>query len=89
MGDLALQPVSTDVLTRIDRSTLFLPSKRLIFTGWSKNTTIRLPRVLDFDVHDNGIRIQKDTGKNPFLAFASPGDIETGALILQRLLDEG
>jgi len=80
MGDLAIRPVTKDVLTLIDEGTAYVTNKRLIFTGRMKNTNIRLNKVLDFTPYRDGVMIEKDSGKSPFLGFASNVDIFTACL---------
>lgn len=74
-GDLAVQSVSEDVLQHIDSGRLFVTNKRLIFMGGRKNTNIRLSKILDFTPYKNGVDIQKDTGKSPFLEFEKGVDV--------------
>lgn len=86
MGDLGVKPVSKDVLTHIDTGKLYLTSKRLIFYGDKKVTTIRLQKIIDFHPYSDGVKIIKDTGKSPVFEFS--GDIELFSLILSRLLQD-
>ncbi len=85
-GDLAIQPVAEDVWATIDSGDLYLTNKRLIFMGSKGNKTIRLNKVLDFTTYSNGVDIQKDTGKSPFLQFSNNTDIFT--MILGRAISE-
>ena len=50
--------------------------------GSRKNSTIRLSSVLDFMAYKNGVDIQKDRGKCPFLQFHK--DIDLFAMLLGR-----
>ncbi len=84
MGDLAVQRVSEDVLAKIDSGRVHLTNRRLLFTGSRKNVTIQLSKILDFVPYKNGIEIQKDSGKSPFLAFDRNVDIF--AMILGRVI---
>jgi hypothetical protein len=83
-GQVAVDRVTQDVLKEIDRGDLYLTNKRLIFVGGRKNSTIQLKKILDFKPYRNGIQIQKETGKSPFLEMT--GDIDTFALTLDRAL---
>jgi len=86
MGDLAIQPVSEDILTPIDTGTIYLTNKRLIFMGSRKNSTIRLNKIIDFTAYKNGVEIQKETGKSPFLQMDESVDIF--AMILGKAIEE-
>lgn len=86
VGEVAFQPVTEDVLKLIDTGTLYLTSKRLLFTGKRGNKTLPLARIIDFEVYKNGVDVQKDAGKNPFLEFED--DLDLFALTLDRVLRE-
>ncbi len=80
MGDLGVRSVSEDVMTRIDEGTVYVTNRRLLFRGERKNTSIRLSKILDITPHRNGVEIEKDTGRSPFLEFHSDVDIFCAAL---------
>ncbi|MFH1740305.1 MAG: CheF family chemotaxis protein, partial [bacterium] len=84
MGDVAVQRVSEDAMTHIDSGRIFLTNKRIVFMGNRGNKTIRLDKILDFEAFQNGIQIQKDAGKNPFLQFSDGVDVF--AMILGRVI---
>lgn len=86
MGDLAVQRVTEDVLEHIDSGRLFLPSKRLIFIGERKNTSIALSKILDFILYKNGVEIEKAAGKSPFLVFAY--NLDVFAVILAKAIED-
>jgi hypothetical protein len=54
--------------------------------GGKGNKTIALNKILDFDAYSNGVDIQKDTGKSPFLQFTKNTDVFS--VILAKLLSE-
>lgn len=85
-GDLALAPVREDVLQTIDSGTLYLTSKRILFTGARGNKTITLNKIIDFTPYRNGVDIQKATGKSPFFRFET--DVDLFSLLLNRALDD-
>ena len=87
MGDLGLQTVSQEEWEKVDEGEFFVTSHRLIFKGQKENTMIRLNRILDFELYENGVEIQKGRGKNPFFAF-EPEDPRLFALILNRAIDD-
>ncbi|RIV31532.1 hypothetical protein D2V08_13885 [Flagellimonas lutimaris] len=86
MGSIAAKSVSEDVWKVIDSGNLYLTNKRIIFMGSKGNKTIRLNKVLDITPYKNGVDIQKDTGKSPFLEFSTNVDIFS--MMLVRLMDE-
>jgi hypothetical protein len=74
-GHIAVRPFSQDELTKIDAGTLYLTNKRLIFVGTRKGTSIRCSKILDFEPYQDGVFIQKDSGKSPFLGFTENVDL--------------
>jgi len=75
MGDIAVRPVTQDVLTLIDEGTVYVTNKRLIFTGKMKNMNISLNKILDVTPYKDGVDIDKDSGHSPFLKFTKNIDI--------------
>lgn len=52
----------------VDEGTLFLTSKRLIFVGYNqKNKTIRLDRILNLEVFQDGFYVNKENGDSPMI----------------------
>jgi hypothetical protein len=80
MGDYAVNPITQDILAPIDSGTVYVTSKRLLFTGKMKNVSIKLEKILDIKPYKNGVTVEKDSGKSPFLAFNSNVDIFTACL---------
>lgn len=85
-GSLGVQRITQDVWTTIDSGTLYLTNKKLIFMGSKGNKSIQLNKILDFTAYKNGIDIQKETGKSPFLQFDNNVDIFV--MMLGRALSE-
>ena len=83
-GDLGFQKVSEDVSVKIDTGPVYVTSKRLLFRGQRKNKTIRLSKIIDFTPYVNGVQIEKDAGKSPFLAFER--DVDLFSVILGRAI---
>lgn len=69
IGHLAVNRVTQDVLKEIGFGTLYLTSKRLIFDGARKTTTLALRRILSFTVYQDGLQIEKDSGKDQYIKF--------------------
>ena len=54
--------------------------------GGRGNKTIRLNKILDIKPYKNGVDVQKETGRSPFLEFSENVDIFS--MMLVRLMDE-
>ena len=84
MGDLGVQRISSDEWRHVDSGQLFITDRRIIFMGGRGNKNIRLNRILQVIPYQNGLDIQKDAGKSPFLEFSEHTDL--AAMILQRVM---
>lgn len=76
-GQLQLDRVTQDVLKLLSVGTLYLTSNRLLFAGENKSTSIALSKIIDFTMFQDGIRIEKESGKDQFFQCAF-GDSLTG-----------
>lgn len=85
-GSMALKPVSHDELKVIDSGKLFLTNTRLIFMGNKGSKTIKINKILDFTPYKNGVDIQKDSGKSPFIQFEHNVDIFS--MILGKVISD-
>ena len=56
-------PVRAEQLMALSAGTLFVTSKRLLFNGDSRNTSITLTKVVDGHVYSDCVRIEKGSGK--------------------------
>ena len=56
-------PVRSEQMTPLAAGTLFVTSKRLLFDGDSRNTTISLTKIVDGHVYSDCVRIEKSSGK--------------------------
>ena len=83
-GSIKPLRVTEDIWKMIDSGRVFITSKRIIFVGGLGNKSIPLNKIIDFSFYLNGIEIEKDTGRSPFLQFHHNTDI--CALILANLL---
>lgn len=86
VGSIKAQSITEDVWQTIDSGNLYLTNKRIIFMGSKGNKTIAINNILDFTPFKNGIDIQKDSGKCPFLEFEN--NIDLFSMILVRLQNE-
>lgn len=87
MGDMAVRRVAHDQLTLIDDGIMYLTNKRLIFSGKMKNFTIPTAKIFDFELFADGIKIDRETGKSPFLEFSDNNHLFAAALA--RALHDG
>lgn len=83
-GTITPHKITQEVWKCIDSGYLFLTSKRIIFNGQHGNKVIPFSKVLHFEPYTNGVQIQKDSGKSPFLEFST--DVPLFATILNQLL---
>jgi hypothetical protein len=70
-------------VTQLDSGTLYITSKRLLFDV-PKNTTIALSKIVHFTVFSDGLRIEKDTGRDQY--FVGEGDLEVVGAVLERVI---
>ncbi|RUM51169.1 MAG: hypothetical protein DSY47_00040 [Hydrogenothermus sp.] len=81
---------SQDVLKTEDIGSIYITNKRFIFVGQKKTTSIKLDKILDFNIYeDEGvIEIKKETG--PALIFRPLTDVNFFYLsaVLNRLMRE-
>ncbi|MGB4267820.1 MAG: hypothetical protein WBK20_01430 [Spirochaetota bacterium] len=84
VGSIAVKSIQQDEYVLIDVGKLFLTNKRLIFIGAKGSKSIKLNNILDFTPYKNGIDIQKDKGRNPFISFNDNVDIFV--MILGKLI---
>lgn len=74
-------------LTKIDAGIFYITNKRVVYTGNSKgNKSILFSRILGIESYKNGIEIQKDAGKSPFIEIAD--DIQILSAIFTRALSD-
>lgn len=71
MGTLNVVPNTTQQFTLIDRGTLYITNKRVIFVGIEKrvNKTIDIDDILEFSIFRDGILLGKAEGKKPLIKF--------------------
>lgn len=71
MGNLSVIPNTTQKFTTVDRGTLYITNKRIIFVGTEKrvNKSIDLDDILEFSIFRDGILIGKSNGKKPLIQF--------------------
>lgn len=85
-GNMGVMRTTEDVMKRIDSGICYLTNKRLLFRGEHGNKTILLGRIIAVESFGNGVEVEKDRGKTPFLSFKHGTDVF--GLMLDRLVDE-
>jgi len=65
-------PVRAEQITALSAGTLFVTSKRLLFTGDARSTTIGLKKIVDGHVYSDCVKIEKNTGKPDFFSMNAP-----------------
>jgi len=85
-GVLGGKPITSDTLVKIDSGTVYVTNKRLLFVGKLKNTSIRLNKIIDVEMYSDGVIVQKDAGRSPFLEFTQERDIFCATL--QRAISD-
>ena len=71
LGNLKVVPLTSQKFILVDRGTLYITNKRIIFVGNEKrvNKTINLDDILEFGIFRDGILIGKLNGKKPLIHF--------------------
>jgi len=83
-GQVSVQRISRDVMTQLDTGTLYVTNKRLLFDGAQNSKSIQLKKIIRFTVFSDGIKIEKDTGKDQY--FIGSGDSEILGAVLERVI---
>ena len=84
-GNIAPLRNTEEYLKFIDSGTIYFTNKRIIFMGNHGNKIIPFSKILSFTPYSDGIEIDKETGKKPFL---KNDDCELMGIYLARLLKD-
>jgi hypothetical protein len=76
--------VTREQLVRLDSGRLYVTNKRLLFNGNAKNISLKLTKVLDVERYSDGIRVDKDSGRDAF--FLTSADSEILAAVIARVV---
>lgn len=79
-GSIAVQRVTQDVLTEVDKVDMYITNKRLFLRGGRKNTSVPLTKVAHFTLFSDGLQVEKDTGKDLFLVGEADWEVAAGCL---------
>ncbi len=71
-------------MVQLDSGTLYITNNRLLFDGQKKNTVINLSKILSFTLFSDGLKVEKDSGRDQY--FLGAGDLELVAAVLDALL---
>jgi tellurite resistance protein len=80
MGSIAVQRVTQDVMTDIDRVDVYITSKKVFLKGLRKNISIPLTKVVHFTVYNDGLQIEKESGKDAYLIGSGDWEIAGACL---------
>jgi hypothetical protein len=65
-------PVRNEQMTPLSSGTLFVTSRRLLFKGDSRSTTISVKKIVDGHMYSDSLRIDKSTGKPDLFSMDPP-----------------
>ncbi len=74
-----------DQLQQLDAGMCYVTNKRIVFDGTSKNTIIKLSKLLGVKTYSDGVMLEKDSGKSPVLTCGT-SDAKLCSLLIDRLL---
>jgi hypothetical protein len=83
-GSYKVGRVTREQLVRLDSGRLYVTNKRLLFNGNAKNISLKLTKVLDVERYSDGIRVDKDSGRDAF--FLTSADSEILAAVIARVV---
>ena len=86
VGSITPQRITSDELQVIDRGTIYVTNKRLIFCGRLKNSNITLGKILSITPYFDGVGIEKDSGKSPIFRVSENADLL--AMIIARVIKD-
>jgi hypothetical protein len=85
-GKINYQNETKEELKLIDIGDFYITNKRIIFTGSKGNKNLRYSRILGIEPFSNGVNINKDSGRIPFIEVKK--DIEIFTAIFSRALND-
>lgn len=85
VGSIAPSRHTEEYMKKIDSGIVYFTNKRIIFMGEHGNKNIPLTKVLSYTAYNNGIQVEKDTGKSPFF---NTDDSELMGMYLSRLMND-
>jgi hypothetical protein len=80
--------VETDkAIVPVSDGDLVLTNKRVIFRGNAKSFTIRLDKLLDVQLYNDGVRLTEENGKSRTMRFKSRDNVDVIGAVLSRAID--
>ena len=67
IGSVSVERVTQDVLTQVDTVDFYITSKKIFLRGGRKNTSLVLGKLAHFTVFEDGIQLEKQTGRDIYL----------------------
>jgi hypothetical protein len=65
-------PIKSEEITALSSGTLYVTSKRLLFNGDSRNTTITLKKLIDGHIYSDCLKVEKSSGKPDYFTMQPP-----------------
>lgn len=87
VGSYRPQRITRQELTQIDTGSFYITNKRVVFDGDHKNTAIPYGSLLGVTPYTDGIKLEKSSGRSPYLLFS--GDVEMVTVILSSAMAQG
>jgi hypothetical protein len=81
-----IERIKSDELQVIDSGIVYITTRRILFAGSKKNSTIQLNQILSVVPYSDGIEIEKESGKSVVLRVTNNPDIL--ALTLGRIIND-
>lgn len=63
-------PISSEAITPLANGRLYVTSKRLLFSGDTRNTTVNLDKIVNCHIYSDALKIEKRTGKPDFFTMS-------------------
>jgi Holliday junction resolvasome RuvABC ATP-dependent DNA helicase subunit len=75
-----------DVLKEIDRGIVHITSRRVLFQGHGKTTSLDYSKIIDLELFRDAVLLKKQSGRNPYLGIEPVELVSVVYLLLRRLL---
>ena len=75
-----------DVLKEIDRGLVHITSRRVLFQGHGKTTSLDYSKIIDIELFRDAVLLKKQAGRNPYLGIEPVELVSVAYLLLRRLM---
>lgn len=75
-----------DVLKEIDRGVVHITSRRVLFQGHGKTTSLEYSKIIDIELFRDAVLLKKQSGRNPYLGIDPVELVSVVYLLLRRLM---